>query len=184
MTVREVAFPLQRRLLAVPPLGRRHRGRALEALLVVTIVGTVIFAALQGLRDGMAKVLVLNAISLSSTERTDAVVALATTGVLPERVIARPEGPISAGREFGPPQWRDGQLVFPATARLTRLLAAAGNAAVAPAPAVAFRIGRAPRSGATVWLCGSERPPPGFEAPPQGHTTIPPRYLPHFCRET
>ena len=181
MTASEVALPLQRRAPAARPFARR--GRSVETLLVVLIVGIVIFEALQGFRSVEAKIQVLNAISLSSTERTEAVTALAATGALPDRILEHPVRGFPGARPiFGRPEWRDGELVFPATERLSRLLTGDADGPVRRDAAVAFRVARASDSGAIVWLCGSENAPTGFEALPPRHTTIPSRYLPHFCR--
>jgi hypothetical protein len=179
MTVPEVALPLPRRFRAGLPLGRRSRGRTLEALLVVLILGVVIHEALQGYRAITAKTYVLNAISLSTDEHVEAITVIAATGVPPDRVVEGPTGRALSGAQpvFGPAEWQDGELVFPASERVLRLLGGDVRAA-----AVAFRMARAPVSGATVWLCGSESAPPGFVAAPSRHTTIDARYLPHFCR--
>jgi hypothetical protein len=164
----------QQRLYRAGLMGRPQRGRLLEALLVSLIVGVAIFEAFRGLQPALSKFGMLNAISLSRAELTDTIVGMAATGVPPEAVVSSPR----ANADFASPRWQDGELVFPAAARLLRRI----DRTERDGAELAFRVGRAPVSGATVWLCGTESPPPGFEAAPATHTTIPSRYLPHFCR--
>jgi hypothetical protein len=155
------------------PVGQWGRGRAVDMLLVVLIVGIVLFEALQSIEPVLAKVRVLNALSLARTEQAEAIEALAVRGVLPERAAE----PVFANPAvFALPIWRDGELVLLAADEPVRSL---GEGAAA---AVAFRVARAPVSGAAVWLCGGEDPPAGFEAAAPLNTTIAPRHLPHFCR--
>jgi hypothetical protein len=172
MTANDVTSSWQR-LAAAQPVGQRARGGAVDLLLVALIVGIVLFDALQGIEPVLAKTRLLSALSLARTEQIEAIEALAVWGMLPEQAT-EPAFPRSAA--FALPIWRDGELVLLADDPRVRSL---GEGAAA---AIGFRVARAPVSGATVWLCGAETAPAGFEAAPPLHTTIPPRYLPHFCR--
>ena len=178
MTVREVASPLQRRLLRAARFARRRHGRSLEALLVVLIVVTVLGTAFEGASPALKKLHALEAISLASTQRGEAMTIIAVTGRLSDDAVP-PETRHS--RWFDPPQWRDGELVLPARAPLRDVLARGEDEPPARDAAVAFRAARS-AAGATVWLCGDEAPPSGFAAEPMRHTTIAAHYLPYFCR--
>jgi len=175
MTATDVTSSWQRSA-AAQPVGQRARGRAVDLLLVVLIVGIVLFEALQTIEPVLAKARVLNALSLARTEQIDAIEALAVRGVLPERATELPAFPGARPAAFAPPIWRDGELVLLAADERVRSLGEGADAAIA------FRVARATVSGAAVWLCGGESAPAGFEAAAPLHTTIPPRYLPHFCR--
>jgi hypothetical protein len=172
VTTNDVTSSWQR-CAAARPVGQRARGRAVDALLVALIVGIVLLEAVQSTPTVLGKARVLNALSLARTEQIEAHEALAVRGVLPQRAT---EPAFQYPAAFAPPVWRDGELVLLAADEPLRSLAEGAAAAVA------FRVARAPVSGATVWLCGAETPPAGFEAAQPRNTTIPPRYLPHFCR--
>jgi hypothetical protein len=178
MTVREVASPLQRRLLFAAPFARRGHGRSLEALLFVLIVVAVLGTAFEGLSPALKKLRALEAISLASTQRGEAMTIMALTGRLTDDAIPA-DGRHS--RWFDAPRWRDGELVLPASAPLRDLLARGEDEPPASDAAVAFRAARS-AAGTTIWLCGDEAPPSGFAAAPMRHTTIAARHLPYFCR--
>jgi hypothetical protein len=173
VTANDVASSWQRFAAAQPV---KYQGLAVDLLLVALIVGIVLVEALQTLEPVLAKTRVLNALSLARTEQIDAVEALAVRGVLPERATELAAFPAATPAAFAAPVWRDGELVLVAADERLQALGAGADAALA------FRVARAPDSGATIWLCGGEQTPAGFEAKPPLHTTIPPRYLPHFCR--
>ena len=179
MTVREVASPLQRRLLRAAPFARRSHGRSLEALLFVLIVVTVLGAAFEGLSPALKKLHALEAISLASMQRGEAMTIMSTTGQLSDDAI--PGGSRDSSHWFDAPRWRDGELVLPASAQLRDLLAGGEDELPASDAAIAFRAARS-AAGATVWLCGDEAPPSGFVAAPMRHTTMAARHLPYFCR--
>jgi hypothetical protein len=171
MTATDVTS-FRQRSAAAQPVGQRARGRAVDLLLAALIVGIVLFEALQTIEPVLAKARVLSALSLARAEQAQAIEALAVRGVLPERAT---EPASSESMPFAP-FWRNEELVLVAVGEPWRPLGRGADVAVA------FRAARARVSGATVWLCGGEAPPAGFEAAPPMHTTIPPRYLPHFCR--
>lgn len=178
MTVRDVASPLQRRLPPAAPFARRSHGRSLEALLSVLIVVTVLGAAFEGLSPALKKLHTLEAISLASTQRGEAMTIMAATGQLPDDGV--PGGDRSS-RWFDAPHWRDGELVLAASAPLRDVLARGEGELPASDAAIAFRAARS-AAGATVWLCGDVAPPSGFVAAPMRHTTMAARHLPYFCR--
>jgi type II secretory pathway pseudopilin PulG len=145
-------------------------------LLVAAIVGILLTALARAWPPFLIKVAMLEAVSLLNTQRADAVVSRATTGYLPTEAAQQ-----SPTKSFAPPYWRDDELVFPTSNRLLQNLREIGAVESDAAPTLSFRIATA-ASGATVWLCGSRDAPEGFTASPMLHTTVPARYLPHFCR--
>jgi hypothetical protein len=147
-------------------------------LLAAGVVGVLLTAFARIWPPISIKLNALEAVSLLNAQRADALAFKAATGRLPTEAARE-----RTARAFGPPHWRDEEIVFPATGRLSQQLVAVEAVQLGFEPALSFRIATA-TSGAVIWLCGSATAPAGFTAEPVRHTTIPAQYLPHFCRSS
>lgn len=163
----------QRRLFDSAVTDRSSRERFVELSSVVVIVCILVALAADGFHAVLDRVPIVEALSLISTDRADAIAFSASTGELPETTVAGLNARTPLGRYVERRAWQDRELVLHLTDR-----AAQGD----EAQSLGFRVAVAPVSGNTVWLCGRRDAPSGFVAPPPLHTTIPDDHLPHFCR--
>ena len=172
------------RLIDPIPVGDRLRESVLEFVLVVGIIGILLSLAMADGQVFMNKARMLEAASLMLTERTDAVVEMASGGRFPNPEQVEWAEPKPKGRYFSSQRWEDGELVFSPSNQLLRRLGEPGRAALdaGDSMTIAFRPAVAPRSGAVVWLCGDREPPAGFEASAARHSSMPAVYLPYPCR--
>lgn len=150
-------------------------------LAVVAIIIFLVAYATDAYRPAIVKSAMTEAANLTAGFKAEIAVDFAVHGRLPERITALDFNP-SGGKYFSGFEWRDDELVASLQPEFWRRITGGPPPAGQEPLTLSFRIARTPEVGRLLFICGQASPPPGFDAPPVRHTTVPEAYLRFFCR--